>query len=169
MVSSIKDPNALAEEACKLELLSPEVKDVIINSCFGTVELKCRSLLQSVEGKVKGQDLHFHQFLAALRRLPDLSQLATGLQTSYGRFSGYVVDLSYIVVVVTDRKLAGEHHLDVEHHAYTGISTENGVGAKSDVCNDDETSQPIAQDKQGASYFMHRLILFLRYLHNVVL
>ena len=97
MVSSIKDPDALAEEACKLELVSAEVKDVIISGCFGEVENKCRSLLQSIESKVKGQDLHFHQFLAALRRLPDLSQLASELQSSYGRFRGYVVGLSYML------------------------------------------------------------------------
>ena len=100
MVSSIKDPDALAEEACKLELVGREARDVFINSCFGTVENKCRSLLQSIEGKVKGQRLYFHQFLTALRCLPDLSQLAAVLQSSYGRLTGYVVDLSYPIVVI---------------------------------------------------------------------
>ena len=86
MVESIKDPDALAEAACSAELLTPGVKDVIVlHGCFADTQAKTRSLLQIIEGKVKGQPNVFHQFLAILRTLPALSQLALHVQASYGK------------------------------------------------------------------------------------
>ena len=87
MVSSIKDPDALAEEVCRVNIISPDMKDVIVKyCCFGNVKDKTRSLLQIIEGKVKGQPNCFHHFLATLRSSPDLSQLASVLQGSHGEF-----------------------------------------------------------------------------------
>ena len=84
MVSSIKDPDALAEEVCRVNIISSDVGDVITVSFFGDAEAKTRSLLQIIEGKVKGQPNCFHHFLAALRSIPDLSQLASVLLYSHG-------------------------------------------------------------------------------------
>ena len=87
MVSSIKDPDALAEGVCRVNIISLDAKDDIIkDNYFGNVKAKTRSLLQSIEGKVKGQPSCFHRFLTALRSSPDLSQLASILQGSYGEF-----------------------------------------------------------------------------------
>ena len=87
MVSSIKDPDALAEGVCRVNIISLDTKDDIIkDDYFGNVKAKTRSLLQSIEGKVKGQPNCFHRFLTALRSSPDLSQLASVLQGSYGEF-----------------------------------------------------------------------------------
>ena len=87
MVQSIKDPDALAEAACRANLIGPDVKDVIVQyGCFSDAQAKTRSLLQIIEGKVKGHSNYFHQFLAVLRNLPRLTQLASRLQASYGGF-----------------------------------------------------------------------------------
>lgn len=85
MVESIKDPDALAEAACRVNLVSADMKDMIVS--FGDAQAKTRPLLQLIEGKVKGHSPCFHQFLAVLRSLPGLSQLASHLQASYGGFT----------------------------------------------------------------------------------
>ena len=84
MVQSIKDPDALAEAACKVNLIDTGIKDMIV--AFRDVETKTRSLLQIIEGKVKGHSIHFHLFLTALRSLPGLTRLISRLQASYGKF-----------------------------------------------------------------------------------
>ena len=84
MVQSIKDPDALAEAACRVDLIDAGIKDMIV--AFRDVEAKTRSLLQIIEGKVKGHSIHFHLFLTALRSLPRLTRLASRLQASYGEF-----------------------------------------------------------------------------------
>ena len=84
MVQSIKDPDALAEAACRANLVSTDMKDTIV--VFSDAQAKIRSLLQIIEGKVKGHSTYFHQFLAVLRNLPGLTRLASRLQASYGEF-----------------------------------------------------------------------------------
>ena len=84
MVESIKDPDALAEAACRASLVSAGIKNMIIG--FSDAQAKTRSLLQVIEGKVKSHSIHFHQFVAVLRNLPGLNQLASRLQASYGGF-----------------------------------------------------------------------------------
>ena len=82
IVTSIKDPDALAEAACSVSLISP---DALVTYRFITdVQAKTRSLLQIIEGKVKDERYFFHQFLAVLRNLR-LIELASHLQDSYGR------------------------------------------------------------------------------------
>ena len=94
MVSSIKDPDALAEGVCRVNIISLDTKDDIIkDNYFGNVKAKTRSLLQSIEGKVKGQLSCFHCFLTVLRSIPDLSQLASVLQGSYGEFVLDIMDV----------------------------------------------------------------------------
>ena len=100
MVTSIKDPDALAEAAYRANLVSPN--DVIMRfGCFNDVQGKTRLLLQIIEGKVKDHLLSFHQFLAVLRSLPGLTQLVSRLQASYGnvfiimtRESSAIIELS---------------------------------------------------------------------------
>ena len=84
MVESVKDPDALAEAACRASLVTADMKDMIIG--FSDAQAKSRSLLQLIEGKVKSHSIHFHQFMAVLMNLPGLNQLASRLQASYGRF-----------------------------------------------------------------------------------
>ena len=81
MVSSIKDPDALAKEVCRVNIIR---RDVVVK--FGNVKDKTRLLLQIIEDEVKGQPNYFHLFLSALRSSPDLSHLASVLQGSYGEF-----------------------------------------------------------------------------------
>ena len=59
------------------------MKDMIVD--FSDAQAKIRSLLQIIEGKVKGHSTYFHQFLAVLRNHPGLTWLASRLQASYGR------------------------------------------------------------------------------------
>jgi hypothetical protein len=84
MVRSIKDPDVLAEAACRADLISADMKDMIVG--FSDQQAKTRPLLQLIEGKVKGHPPYFHHFLAVLRSLPGLSELASCLQASYGGF-----------------------------------------------------------------------------------
>ena len=85
MVESIKDPDALAEAACRASLVSADMKDMIIG--FSDAQAKTRPLLQMIEGKVKSHSSHFHKFLAVLRNLPGLNQLASRLQAIYDGFT----------------------------------------------------------------------------------
>ena len=85
MTFSIKDPDALVEEVSRLQLVTPEEKNFIVKCCVGKVKNKCRALLQITEGKIKSQPRCFHQFLIALKNLPNLSHLAAILQSSYGK------------------------------------------------------------------------------------
>ena len=82
MVTSIRDPDALAEAACRANLVSPNV--IVRYGCFSDVQGKTRLLLQIIKGKVKDHPLSFHQFLAVLWSLSGLTQLASCLQASYG-------------------------------------------------------------------------------------
>ena len=95
MVTSIKDPDALAEAACRVNLISP---DALVTYRYITdTQAKTRSLLQIIEGKVKGHSNFFHEFLTVLRRLPGLSQLVSLLLESYGRLiiSDNTIDTGY--------------------------------------------------------------------------
>jgi hypothetical protein len=82
MVESIKDPDAVAEAACRADLVSTDMKDMIVG--FSDPQAKTRSLLQMIEGKVKNDCNLFHKFLAALRSLR-LTELVSRLQNSYSK------------------------------------------------------------------------------------
>ena len=84
MINSVTDPDALAEEACRVGLVDPDIKDMLVLSSAGA-KTKARSLLQSIEGKIKGQPNLFHRLLAVLRNLPELTDLANILQMTYGK------------------------------------------------------------------------------------
>ena len=84
MVSSIKDPDALAEEVCRVNIISPVKKDVV--SFFADIKGQTCSLLQFIEEMIKRQPMCFRLFLSVLESSPDLSQLASVLQCSYGEF-----------------------------------------------------------------------------------
>ena len=154
MVESIKDPDALAEAACGVGLVSADMKDIIIG--FSDAQAKTRSLLQMIEGKVKNDSIHFHQFVAMLMNLPGLNQLASRLQASYG---GFIViqdseerhnKLSFNISagrllgtpVVNDQE-AGDHKEDDESN---GSSAERGD-------NDSEAESSLSEmhkdDEQG--------------------
>jgi hypothetical protein len=84
MVESIKDPDALAEAACRANLISADM--IVVYGYFHDAQAKTRSLLKIIEGKVKSHSTYFHLFLAVLRNFSGLSQLASRLQASYGGF-----------------------------------------------------------------------------------
>ena len=84
MVGAITDPDAVAEEACKVGLIHPESKKILQSLPVDT-KTKARSLLQSIEGKIEGQPLLFHHFLALLKKLPGLADLGIILQKTYGK------------------------------------------------------------------------------------
>ena len=87
MVECITDPDALAEAACRANLISTDMKDmIVVYGYFNDAQAKIRSLLKIIEEKVKGHSTYFHLFLAVLRSLPGLTQLTSHLQTSYGEF-----------------------------------------------------------------------------------
>ena len=87
MVGSIKDPDALAESACRAKLISTDMKDmIVVYGYFHNAQAKTRSLLNIVAEKVKSHSTYFHLFLAVLRNFPGLNQLASRLQASYGGF-----------------------------------------------------------------------------------
>ena len=161
MVSSIKDPDALAEEVCRVNIISSDVRDVL--SFFGDAEAKTRSLLQIIEGKVKGQPNCFHHFLAALRSIPDLSQLASVLLHSHGECLIISKDILYSVSIITDHKLTGKHPAvtsqlqDASHHACASASMMSSMETRSDQCDDDQSVVPSHShaDEQGLSYFIY--------------
>ena len=82
MVESIKDPDALAEAACRASLVSADMKDMIIG--FSDAQAKTRSLLQMIEGKVKNDCNLLHKFLTVLGSLR-LAKLVSRLQDSYSK------------------------------------------------------------------------------------
>ena len=86
MVDAITDPDALAEEACRVGLIHPEVKAVLLSFPADSKAKAC-SLLQSIERKINGQPLYFHHFLALLKKLPGLVNLGIihVLQKTYGK------------------------------------------------------------------------------------
>ena len=86
MVTSIKDPDALVAAACKADLVSSQDTFSLLRGggWSGDAQAKTRSLLQIIEGKVKGEPVIFHQFLAVLRKLPGLSELASQVLANYG-------------------------------------------------------------------------------------
>lgn len=87
MVTSITDPDALADELYRADIIGCEAKDVIVEYLsFSNVQEKTRSLLQIIEGKVKGQPCVFHKFRAVLTVIPELSELASRLISSYSKF-----------------------------------------------------------------------------------
>ena len=86
-MTSITDPDALAEEVCRANIIGTDAKDLIMKYVrFGSVQDKTRSLLQIIEGKVKGQQCVFHEFRVVLTVVPGLSELASRLSSSYSRF-----------------------------------------------------------------------------------
>jgi hypothetical protein len=87
MVESIKDPDALAEAACRANLISADMKDMIV--VFHDSQAKTRSLLQIIEGKVKNDCNLFHKFLTVLRIL-HLTELVSRLQDSYSKLYNFV-------------------------------------------------------------------------------
>ena len=84
MIDAITDPDSLAEEACKVDLIHPESKK-ILQSLPVDAKTKARSLLQTIEGKINGQPVLFHHFLALLKKLPGLAELRISLQDTYGK------------------------------------------------------------------------------------
>ena len=83
IIDAITDPDALAEEACKIDLMHPETKDMLV-SFPADIKTKASSLLQSIEVKIKGQPILFHHFLALLKKLSGLTNLGVILQKTYG-------------------------------------------------------------------------------------
>ena len=83
LVDAITDPDALAEETCIVGLIHPESKG-ILKSLPVDAKTKTRSLLQSIEGRIKNQPVYFNIFLAVLKKLPGLANLGATLQRTYG-------------------------------------------------------------------------------------
>ena len=143
MVSSIKDPDALAKEVCRVNIISSDVRDVL--SFFGDAEAKTRSLLQIIEGKVKGQPNCFHHFLAALRSIPDLSQLASVLLHSHGECLIISKGHFYPVSIITDHKLTGKYPAvtsqlqDASLYVCASASMMSSMDTGSDQCDDDQS------------------------------
>ena len=82
---AITDPDALAEEACKVGLIHPESKRILQSFPADAKTAEARSLLQSVEGKIKDQPVYFQYFLALLKKLPGLTSLGIIIQKTYGK------------------------------------------------------------------------------------
>ena len=85
MVGSIRDSDALAEAACRanVNLISTDMKNmIVVYGCFQDAQVKTRSLLNIITGKVKSHSTYFHLFLAVLRNFPGLNQLASITPTS---------------------------------------------------------------------------------------
>ena len=98
MVESIKDPDALAEAACRAKLISTDMKNmIVVYGYFHDAQAKTRSLLNIITGKVKSHSTYFHLFLAVLRNFPGLNQLASRLQASYGGLQWYRVERNVII------------------------------------------------------------------------
>ena len=78
--------DSFAEEACRVGIVNPEVKDVLLPLPLD-IKAKARSLLQSIEGKIKGQPTVFHRLLSVLRNMPIpvVNAVATDLQNKYGK------------------------------------------------------------------------------------
>ena len=55
------------------------------------IKTKTGSLLQSIEGKIKGQPVYFQYFLALLKKLPGLADLGIILQKTYGMIENQIV------------------------------------------------------------------------------
>ena len=91
MVSSIKDPDALAEEVCRVNIISSNLKDIV--DLFADIKTRTDTLLKFIEEKITHQPMCFQEFLATLRSSPDLSQLASVLQGSYGEFILDIMDV----------------------------------------------------------------------------
>jgi hypothetical protein len=56
----------------------------MLQSFPADAKTKARSLLQSIEGKMKHQPVYCQVFLALLKKLPGLANLGTTLQKTYG-------------------------------------------------------------------------------------
>ena len=56
----------------------------MLQSFPADAKTKARSLLQSIEGKIKDQPICFNLFLAVLKKLPGLANLGATLQKTYG-------------------------------------------------------------------------------------
>ena len=78
---------SFAEEASneRAGLISPEVKETIL-SFPADAKARARSLLMSVEKKIKGQPNYFHRLLSLLRGLPnpEFNAVASKLLSAYG-------------------------------------------------------------------------------------
>ena len=88
--------DSFAEEACRVGIVSPEVKDVILPLPLDT-KTKARSLLQSIEERIKGQPTVFHQLLSVLQnlRIPTVNAVATDVLSKYGKQDMYPKRLSF--------------------------------------------------------------------------
>ena len=107
MVDAITDPDAVAEETCKVGLIHPESKKILQSLPVDT-KTKARSLLQSIEGKIEGQPVLFHHFLALLKNLPGLADLGIVLQKTYGKdvlaidhLNGFICNLCKSAACIT--------------------------------------------------------------------
>ena len=142
MITSITDPDALAEAASEANLIHPDVKEMVLHGCFADVQAKTRSLLQIIEGKVKGQPYFFHHFLAVLRSLPRLSLLVSHLLSSYGRFvvaQFFQYSLPKALHVITDEKVTGKSSLNNQQSdSYCKEDSFIGEADSDESCDDDE-------------------------------
>ena len=87
-----KELECFVDEACKVGLIHPEVRQMLLSLSADTNE-KARSLLMTIEGKLKKQPLYFHHLLAVLTNLPqsEMNAVATTLQKKYGNLSVCVI------------------------------------------------------------------------------
>ena len=149
MIQSIEDPNALAEAACRANLIGTDVKDVIVKyGCFSDVQAKTRSLLQIIEGKVKGHSTFFHQFLSVLRNLPRLTKLASCLQASYGGFIVICIvckGSSCIVIIIVDGRVVGT----LVNSQQTDDCEEDESNESAEECSDNDSEAESSSDMRG--------------------
>ena len=86
MVTSITNPDTVAEEACRVNIISSEAKTIVQRGRYGSIKDKSFSLLKYIEDTVKRQPFAFHQFRLVLVFIPGLASLAHCLLSSYSRF-----------------------------------------------------------------------------------
>ena len=82
-MDAITDPDTLADEVCEVGLIHPECRRTLQSFPVDS-KTKARSLLQSIEGKIKAQPGYCQVFLAVLKKLPGLANLGATLQRTYG-------------------------------------------------------------------------------------
>ena len=87
-----KELECFVDEACKVGLIHPEVRQTLLSLSADTNE-KARALLMTIEGKVGEQPLYFRHLLAVLTNLPqsEMKAVATTLQNIYGNLSVCVI------------------------------------------------------------------------------
>ena len=101
IVTSIQDPDALAEEACKAGLIPLHVKEMLINTPFPDGDSKVMTILLTIEGRIKDNPQLFRTHLmSVLRKQPGLDGVVSTLQASYGESLNYM----YMSTQCTERK-----------------------------------------------------------------